>query len=184
MCSWHGGALPEPATAFLLCRTPAHAPCILHAKCAAPQEGGLAPECSPFTSLGALLPARLATPLEQVHVPCSDCLAQLDSAPHLMRSHAGTKIIATVGPSCQSVQELYNMLVAGASGARVDLTWGPLEYHKRSLKNLEVRVLFCCQTAAPRESHGSSAPGLALSWKGDCKCSATVRPPCSVLRAS
>lgn len=53
---------------------------------------------------------------------------------------AGTKIVATVGPSCQSEEDMFNMLMAGASSMRVDLTWGPLEYHKRSLKNLEVRI--------------------------------------------
>mmetsp|Transcript_18553 Transcript_18553/g.48364 ORF Transcript_18553/g.48364 Transcript_18553/m.48364 type:complete len:728 (+) Transcript_18553:1051-3234(+) len=48
-----------------------------------------------------------------------------------------SKVIATIGPSCQGVDELYKMLLAGAGGFRVDLTWGPWDYHKRSLKNLE-----------------------------------------------
>eukprot|EP00983_Pelagomonas_calceolata_P046796 1140339-Pelagomonas_calceolata.AAC.3 len=52
-------------------------------------------------------------------------------------SIAASKVIATIGPSCQGVDELYKMLLAGAGGFRVDLTWGPWDYHKRSLKNLE-----------------------------------------------
>lgn len=58
-------------------------------------------------------------------------------APAVPRTHpvaplplAGTKIIATIGPSCHEVDQLQELLEAGASGARFDLTWGPLEFHK------------------------------------------------------
>ncbi|KIY94684.1 hypothetical protein MNEG_13279 [Monoraphidium neglectum] len=51
--------------------------------------------------------------------------------------YACTKIIATIGPSCQSVDTLVKMLEAGMSAARVDLTWGPIEYHRKSLDNLQ-----------------------------------------------
>ncbi|MEW5314599.1 MAG: hypothetical protein WDW38_006082 [Sanguina aurantia] len=49
----------------------------------------------------------------------------------------GTKIIATVGPSCQDVEVLSTLLDAGMVGARVDLTWGPLDFHRKSLDNLQ-----------------------------------------------
>ncbi|KAK9828408.1 hypothetical protein WJX81_005360 [Elliptochloris bilobata] len=47
-----------------------------------------------------------------------------------------TKVIVTIGPACQDVDTLCKLLDAGATCARVDLTWGPLEFHKRSLVNL------------------------------------------------
>ncbi|KAK9796683.1 hypothetical protein WJX73_008597 [Symbiochloris irregularis] len=47
-----------------------------------------------------------------------------------------TKVIITIGPSCQDVDTLCQLLSAGASCARVDLTWGTLDYHKQSLNNL------------------------------------------------
>jgi hypothetical protein len=37
---------------------------------------------------------------------------------------AGTKVVATVGPSCQDVDALADILNAGVVGCRVDLTWG------------------------------------------------------------
>lgn len=35
------------------------------------------------------------------------------------------------------VDTMVSMLSAGMSVARVDLTWGSVEYHKRSLNNLQ-----------------------------------------------
>ncbi|KAK9840140.1 hypothetical protein WJX74_004030 [Apatococcus lobatus] len=53
---------------------------------------------------------------------------------------AGTKVIATLGPSCHEYEVLVEMLQAGMSCARVDLTWGPVEYHMQSLRNLQRAV--------------------------------------------
>ncbi|KAI8472796.1 MAG: pyruvate kinase [Monoraphidium minutum] len=50
---------------------------------------------------------------------------------------ACTKIVTTIGPACQSVEKLVQMLNDGMSAARIDLTWGPIEYHRRSLDNLQ-----------------------------------------------
>jgi pyruvate kinase len=47
-----------------------------------------------------------------------------------------TKIVATIGPACQSVESLCDLLEAGMTCARIDLTWAPIEYHKVSLRNL------------------------------------------------
>ncbi|KAK9866972.1 hypothetical protein WJX84_008720 [Apatococcus fuscideae] len=53
---------------------------------------------------------------------------------------AGTKVIATLGPSCREFDVLVEMLQAGMSCARIDLTWGPLDYHMQSLRNLQKAV--------------------------------------------
>ena len=50
---------------------------------------------------------------------------------------AGIKAVVTVGPACHDVPTLTSLLAAGAVGARVDLTWGPLEFHRSSLANLQ-----------------------------------------------
>jgi pyruvate kinase len=42
-----------------------------------------------------------------------------------------------VGPACQSVEALCELLEAGATCARIDLTWAPIEYHRISLQNLQ-----------------------------------------------
>ena len=40
--------------------------------------------------------------------------------------NVGTKLCATIGPSCSDVPTLCRLLEAGMSVARFDLTWGPL----------------------------------------------------------
>lgn len=42
----------------------------------------------------------------------------------------------TIGPACQEVETLARILTAGATVARVDLSWGAISYHERSLQNL------------------------------------------------
>lgn len=42
----------------------------------------------------------------------------------------------TIGPACQEVETLAQILTAGATVARVDLSWGGISYHERSLQNL------------------------------------------------
>mmetsp|Transcript_33774 Transcript_33774/g.60980 ORF Transcript_33774/g.60980 Transcript_33774/m.60980 type:complete len:646 (-) Transcript_33774:934-2871(-) len=49
----------------------------------------------------------------------------------------GTKVIITIGPSCQDVDSLSKMLELGTAACRVDLTWGPLDFHRKSLQNLQ-----------------------------------------------
>ncbi|KAG2497916.1 hypothetical protein HYH03_004180 [Edaphochlamys debaryana] len=51
-----------------------------------------------------------------------------------------SKVCATLGPSCSDVDTLCSLLEAGMTVARVDLTWGPLDYHKRSLRNLSAAM--------------------------------------------
>ncbi|KAK9861213.1 hypothetical protein WJX84_011545 [Apatococcus fuscideae] len=47
-----------------------------------------------------------------------------------------TKVTVTIGPSCQDVETICQLLMAGASCARCDLTWGSIDFHRRSLENL------------------------------------------------
>jgi pyruvate kinase len=48
----------------------------------------------------------------------------------------GTKVTCTIGPPCQSVKVLSELLVAGMAAARIDLTWGSMDFHRASLRNL------------------------------------------------
>lgn len=65
-----------------------------------------------------------------------DDLSQvLESLPS-RSSVAKTKIAITVGPACQSVEKLVELIEAGVTCARIDLTWAPIEYHRTSLINL------------------------------------------------
>ncbi|GAX81789.1 hypothetical protein CEUSTIGMA_g9217.t1 [Chlamydomonas eustigma] len=49
----------------------------------------------------------------------------------------GTKIMTTMGPSIHDVDILSQLLEHGMVCSRVDLTWGPLEYHRNSLSLLQ-----------------------------------------------
>jgi hypothetical protein len=55
----------------------------------------------------------------------------------------GTKIVATLGPSCCDLPALVRMLESGMSVARIDLTWGPIAFHRRSLDNLQQAMRAC-----------------------------------------
>ncbi len=61
---------------------------------------------------------------------------------------AATKVVATVGPAIQEVDTLCELLNAGMIGVRVDLTWGPLDYHRKSLANVQLATRkarrLCC----------------------------------------
>ena len=46
--------------------------------------------------------------------------------------------MTTMGPSIHDVDILSQMLEAGMVSGRVDLTWGPLEFHRNSLSFLQV----------------------------------------------
>ena len=52
-------------------------------------------------------------------------------------------MVCTIGPSCCEVDTLCELLRAGMSIARIDLTWGPLDFHIKSLENLQVLHLCC-----------------------------------------
>ena len=45
--------------------------------------------------------------------------------------------MTTMGPSIHDVDILSQMLEAGMVSGRVDLTWGPLEFHRNSLSLLQ-----------------------------------------------
>jgi hypothetical protein len=51
---------------------------------------------------------------------------------------AATKLVCALGPSSHSVEVLEAMLNAGMVGARIDLTWGGLDFHRESLRALNV----------------------------------------------
>jgi len=51
-------------------------------------------------------------------------------------SWTGSKIMATIGPSIHDTDILAKLLEAGMAAGRVDLTWGPLEFHRNSLQHL------------------------------------------------
>lgn len=48
-----------------------------------------------------------------------------------------SQVAVTIGPSCQDVETLTELLQSGMAAARVDLTWGPLSFHRKSLANLQ-----------------------------------------------
>ena len=94
--------------------------------------------------------------------PCSQ--KRSDNPSTLKASSFVRAVVVTIGPACQDVDTLCNLLEAGATCARCDLTvsrslrlialiqcqsaqtryskfwwtqWGPLEFHKQSLVNLQ-----------------------------------------------
>lgn len=69
-----------------------------------------------------------------------DLCSILDPADPSDKNYSATKVVGTIGPACQSVDVQVAMLEAGMSAARFDLTWGPIEYHRRSLDNLQTAM--------------------------------------------
>jgi hypothetical protein len=51
---------------------------------------------------------------------------------------AATKLVCSLGPSSHSVAVLEDMLRAGMVAARIDLTWGGLDFHRATLAALNV----------------------------------------------
>lgn len=79
------------------------------------------------------------------------------------QSFLGCKVVGTIGPACNDVETLADMISAGMAVGRVDLTWGGLDYHKRSLDNLN-QVVMIIMLRMPRpclcthsEAHGSQS---------------------------
>jgi hypothetical protein len=48
--------------------------------------------------------------------------------------------MCTIGPSIHDVDIMSELLEHGMVSGRVDLTWGPLEFHRNSLKFLQVHA--------------------------------------------
>lgn len=69
-----------------------------------------------------------------------DLSSILEPADPSDKNYSATKVVGTIGPACQSVDVQVAMLEAGMSAARFDLTWGPIEYHRRSLDNLQTAM--------------------------------------------
>lgn len=70
------------------------------------------------------------------HVFKDDDLGQVLHPSASENIYSKTKVVITIGPACQSVESLCDLLEAGATCARIDLTWAPIEYHRLSLQNL------------------------------------------------
>ena len=49
---------------------------------------------------------------------------------------SGCKVVVTIGPASHSVETLTQLLTHGMSCARLDLTWGTMQFHSDTLKNL------------------------------------------------
>jgi hypothetical protein len=64
--------------------------------------------------------------------------------------------VCALGPSSHTVDTLEAMLNAGMVGARIDLTWGGLDFHRESLKALNVSTQ---HTAASWQNY------LSASWE-------------------
>jgi pyruvate kinase len=85
------------------------------------------------------------------------CLA---SAPGHRARPPCPQVVATLGPACHDVDTLVQLLEAGMTVARVDLTWGHLDFHMHSLANLHeamrrVRRMCAVMVRAARRQHAS-----------------------------
>jgi len=49
----------------------------------------------------------------------------------------GTKVVVTIGPACHDVETMVELIRNGMSCARIDLTNGDIEFHVRSIRNLQ-----------------------------------------------
>lgn len=71
---------------------------------------------------------------------CSDMSSLLTPSQDGQQTPSATKVVCTLGPSSRSVEALVELLEAGMTLARVDLTWGSVDYHKQTLRNLSVAM--------------------------------------------
>jgi len=95
-----------------------------------------APSGRPFAALGGAPGEGTSLVKAKTHFFKNDSLSSI-LLPSDDSSFCGTKIMATLGPSVHDSSVLNTMLNSGMVSARVDLTWGPLEFHRNSLKLLE-----------------------------------------------
>jgi hypothetical protein len=70
--------------------------------------------------------------------------------------------VCALGPSSHSVDVLEAMLNAGMVGARIDLTWGGLDFHRESLRALNVSDVGNTP-AVPAPAPAPAAPATALA---------------------
>lgn len=87
--------------------------------------------------------------LEQMLPPCATWLHNTLQTAHtkpqtlpdfliLSVLPAATKLVCSLGPSSHNVEVLEEMLRAGMVTARIDLTWGGLDFHRATLAALNV----------------------------------------------
>eukprot|EP01025_Chloroclados_australasicus_P059869 TRINITY_DN7603_c0_g2_i3.p1 TRINITY_DN7603_c0_g2~~TRINITY_DN7603_c0_g2_i3.p1 ORF type:complete len:756 (-),score=102.15 TRINITY_DN7603_c0_g2_i3:382-2541(-) len=76
---------------------------------------------------------RFKTKTQLLHFVDSKFILQ----PAHKRNFVGTKVCVTLGPASRDVNTLCELLAVGMSCARISLTWGTLEYHLQTLRNLK-----------------------------------------------
>ena len=83
-----------------------------------------------------------------------------------------TPVVITIGPACHDVATLSALLQAGATAARCDLTWGPLSFHRASLRNLAAamaatrRLCAVMLDTSGREVYVDRSPALDVAADG------------------
>ncbi|KAF5832362.1 pyruvate kinase [Dunaliella salina] len=84
-----------------------------------------------------MAPTRLSRGCARTHVIAGSDMRKVLEPTSKAEGWVNSKVVATLGPSSHDVDVLETMLRAGMSVARIDLTWGPLDYHMRTLHNLQ-----------------------------------------------
>lgn len=86
--------------------------------------------------------------------------------------HTLSAVVITIGPACHDVATLSALLQAGATAARCDLTWGPLSFHRASLRNLAAamaatrRLCAVMLDTSGREIYVDRSPALEVDANG------------------
>ncbi|CAL8472137.1 g11679 [Coccomyxa elongata] len=83
-----------------------------------------------------MAPSRRGTKAKTHVLKNTDLSTIIEPADQNEVAFTATKVVVTIGPACQDVETLCKILDAGATCARCDLTWGSLDFHKKSLSNL------------------------------------------------
>jgi hypothetical protein len=72
----------------------------------------------------------------------------------LLVAAAATKLVCSLGPSSHTVEMLEEMLRVGMVAARIDLTWGGLDFHRATLAALNVSRRVCMRSHDQRQHSG------------------------------